>query len=563
MPAENNSRFSTDAPPRGSLEIGSARAAIGRRDELEERALAAAAAKLIRRGAIVIAFFNLLVLGSAPLWGISKPPMFVVWGCINSALAFAFAAMTFRGWFRRHWRIAALILCAELLTSATISYTLLGNTDALLLDLSLLVIGAGALIPWAPKWQALLGSLALLAAGVNFAATPSRESAPAEHVFGLIFSIVIAQLITSLNQYYRREIARALAELQESHDRLQVEMALREQASGERAAAQAKLRESEQALRRIFDAALDIIVVNRLSDAAYVDANRAFHTTGYTLDELQERANRGSGIWASDAQRRDVWRELRGRGYVHNVEAKLSAKDGTVRTNLVSAVAVDLHGEPCAVFFVRDITEIKQAEQKLADSEQMLRRVFDASLDAISITRASDGRYVDVNREFLARWPDRGAVIGSTDLELGVWVHPEQRNELSLHLAKDGVVRNFEVDFYTSDRRVESHLLSAAVLELRGEPCVVAFTRNISLLKNTQLELIEAREAALAASRAKSEFLSSMSHEIRTPLNSILGMADLLTETDVSLEQRHLVNTMVSNGNALLQIINDILDLAR
>ena len=79
----------------------------------------------------------------------------------------------------------------------------------------------------------------------------------------------------------------------------------------------------------------------------------------------------------------------------------------------------------------------------------------------------------------------------------------------------------------------------------------------------TQRELVAAREAALAASRAKSEFLSSMSHEIRTPMNSILGMADQLMETALDDEQRRYLSTVISNGNALLALINSILDLAK
>ncbi len=91
----------------------------------------------------------------------------------------------------------------------------------------------------------------------------------------------------------------------------------------------------------------------------------------------------------------------------------------------------------------------------------------------------------------------------------------------------------------------------------------MTFTSDITRLKQTEWELISAREAALAASRAKSEFLSSMSHEIRTPMNAILGMADLLAETPLAAEQHRYVNTMINNSNALLDLINGILDLAK
>lgn len=79
-----------------------------------------------------------------------------------------------------------------------------------------------------------------------------------------------------------------------------------------------------------------------------------------------------------------------------------------------------------------------------------------------------------------------------------------------------------------------------------------------------QSERLEnARQGAMAASKAKSEFLSSMSHEIRTPMTAVLGMADLLIETELSPEQRRYLGIMIANGNSLLELINSILDLAR
>jgi PAS domain S-box-containing protein len=207
----------------------------------------------------------------------------------------------------------------------------------------------------------------------------------------------------------------------------------------------------------------------------------------------------------------------------------------------------------------------QQAQQTAEENRNTLWKVFRASRDPMAVLEGDpNGVFLAVNQAFVSVFGyPRDQVLGMTPVQLNLMANPENLADFSRRLEPEGYVPDAETAFYAQDGKVIWGLLSAVTVEVAGKLYVSWFVRDITDRKRMEAELIAARVAAEAASRAKSEFLSSMSHEIRTPMNAVLGMAQLLAETELSEDQRHYLDLMVANGNSLLELINSILDLAK
>jgi PAS domain S-box-containing protein len=222
-----------------------------------------------------------------------------------------------------------------------------------------------------------------------------------------------------------------------------------------------------------------------------------------------------------------------------------------------------------ATMIARDITNEREQARDLRESEQKFRQLFTEAPQAILL--AQENRYIDANPAALELFglPSAISLQHATIGVLSPLMQPDgQPSEKGLlDIMKQAIETGPQhVEWFfrrlSSGELIPTELHLSAI-ELHGEPYFLAMVTDLSTRKLNENALIQARDAAEAASREKSEFLATMSHEIRTPMNGVLGMAQLMASSPLNSEQREQLNTILQSGHALLTIINDILDFSK
>ena len=239
------------------------------------------------------------------------------------------------------------------------------------------------------------------------------------------------------------------------------------------------------------------------------------------------------------------------------------SKDGNLQIWRFNNILYDDENGKYVLGYAQDITKLQETQNSLRESENNFRDLFDnAPVGYHEIDR--EGRIINVNRtelEMLGYEPEE--MLGRF-----AWEFVEESVSREKVLAKlSGMV--LLVRYERTLRRKDGSLLPASfeerhILDAGGEVIGIrTAVHDITETKRLETELKEARDAALESARLKSEFLANMSHEIRTPMNGIIGMSELLLQTDLNSEQHDFAKTVQSSGNSLLTIINDILDFSK
>ncbi|MDQ1276633.1 MAG: hypothetical protein QG610_2211, partial [Euryarchaeota archaeon] len=326
--------------------------------------------------------------------------------------------------------------------------------------------------------------------------------------------------------------------------------------------AQEELKRNEERYRTLFKQSNDAIFLNRL-DGQIMEANeKAGEMFGYTKEELQK-------INVIDLLLPDCRDEgtqgletLRKTGFIH-VDTVHIKKNGEAFDVEVSSKV--LNGYPnLTLAVIRDISEQKRAEEKIARSEKKYRSLFEKSNDAI-IIHDFNGRILDVNKTTCQRLGySEEELKQKTILELFSPDYQEKVKAAIMEVSTTGSTRE-ETKIIRSDGTFIFMDFNASLLQAQ-QNTILAVGRDITDRIHAEAAMLNARIEAENASRIKSEFLANMSHELRTPLNSIIGFSDILIERvfgELNERQLKYVSNISISGKHLLGLINDILDLSK
>ena len=321
--------------------------------------------------------------------------------------------------------------------------------------------------------------------------------------------------------------------------------------------------EAGQLLQAIVESSEDAIIGKAVDGTIFSWNRGAEHIYGYTAEEA---IGRPISMLAPADRRSEILEILdrvkRGE-LVRNFETLRARKDGTlVQMALTVSPIRDVNGGIIgASTIARDITERNRAE---AERDQF----FSLSLDLVAVA-GFDGYFRQLN-------PVWEATLGWTLNELKArpymeFVHPDDRKTTvaeAAALATGSTTASFENRYLCKDGSYRWLLWSAAAS--MEQHLIYAVARDVTERRRAEDELHAAKEEAeLAkeeaerANQAKSEFLSRMSHELRTPLNAVLGYGQLLEMDHLDEDQRESVHQILKGGTLLLDLINEVLDIAR
>jgi len=321
--------------------------------------------------------------------------------------------------------------------------------------------------------------------------------------------------------------------------------------------------EREARFRAIFEGFGDTVLIHDANDGAILDANpAACELLGLSRREILAREVGQLSAGTAPFSQREALALIQraAAGEPQRFEWQARHRNGELVWIEVGMRDISLDGQTRVMTISRDISARKHAEQALQYSREQFASAFQVSPDAININRLADGMFLQINDGFTAMTGYTEAEVqGKTTLELGIWCDPRVRESLVRGLQETGDVRNLEAGFRTKDGATLVGLMSARLIQIDDEPCILSITRDIT--QRRQMEQQNLRSAQLASI---GQLAAGVAHEINNPINGVINYAQLLlNRTKTGKSSDEILELIIKEADRVAEIVKELLFFAR
>ncbi len=303
--------------------------------------------------------------------------------------------------------------------------------------------------------------------------------------------------------------------------------------------AETSLKMSEEKFAKAFEASPESITIASLEDGTYIEVNDVFlERTGFSRHEVIGHTSSELNVWVNSEDRQRFVDELCKNGFLRDFEIQYRMRAGDIRDFSVSSEIIELDGKSCSLNYIFDITERRQKETAIRESEEKFSKAFENAPMMLTISAIEDGRILDINKAFtrLSGF-SREEAIGKTTVELG-WTNPDDRRRFIADLNKTGSINGLDLTVKAKDGRKIICLIYGQIINISNQQHLLIIGQDITERRQAEEEKEKLQAQLTQAQKMESvgRLAGGVAHDFNNMLGVIIGRAEMaMDEVDPAL----------------------------